>query len=257
MSNFFQVPGKGDYRIWNVNPINSSSDNYFGFKLSVNAGGKYYAPFYADFAYAPKSAVKTWYVSKVDTKNGVAVVKQLEGTVAKSQAVFVECPSATASGNRVDLTFEEGNAATGNLMQGVYFSNGSRSNQSHKDKNPAAVEFDPATMRVLGVDNDGKLAFVSSSSNLVSTKLYKGDNWVDALCIPHNQSYLTVDSDCPATLKVMTEEEYEATGIGSIEAEAANDSRIYDMSGRVVQVSGVEKLQKGVYIVGKKKIAVK
>lgn len=203
-------PGRSIYRMWNVMPIDSGSDNYFGFKPSVNAGGKYYAPFYADFAYTPKNNVKTWYVSQVDKKYGVAVMKEISGTVARKQAVFVECPSASPSGNKIDLTVNAGSSATGNLMKGAFFCNGPRTEKNHAGKDPAAVEFDAKTMRMLGVDDEGKLAFVSSSANLVNTKIYKGGNWVEALCVPHNQSYLTVDSDCPAQLKVMTEAEYAA-----------------------------------------------
>lgn len=203
-------PGRTEYRLWNMALVDGNTDNYFGFKPTVNAEGKYYAPFFADFAYTPKNAVKTWYVSLVDKKYGIAVKKEITGTVSRRQAVFVECPSAETSGNKIDLTLDAGSAPKDNIMKGAFFCNGPRSEKNHAGKEPAVVEFDAKTMRVLGVDEEGKLAFVSSHSNLVSTKIYKGGSWVEALCIPHNQSYLSVDSDCPASLKVMTEAEYAA-----------------------------------------------
>lgn len=206
-----EMPGKSQYRVWNAPLINSSSStNYFGFKPTVTASGKYYAPFYADFAYTPKSEVKTWYVSAVDKANAIAVVKEITGTVAKRQPVFVECPSSATSGNKVDLTTAAGTAATTNLLNGVFFANSERSSISHKGKNPAYVVFNPTTMRMLGTDSNGKLAFVNTTDKCVDIEVYDNSKWQNKFCIPHNQSYLTVDSDCPATLTVMTESEYQA-----------------------------------------------
>lgn len=204
-----EMPGKSQYRVWNTPKVDSNTDNYFGFKPTVTAGGKYYAPFFADFAYTPKNNnVKTWYVSQVDKKNGIAVIKEITGTVAKQQAVFVECSSPTPSSNKVDLTAAAGTKAGTNAMTGVFFCNGGRSFKAHPG-NPAYVEFDPSTMRLLAAGSDGKLTFQNTSSTLVEQMVYKNKKWVNAKCIPNNTSYLTVDADCPASLKVMTEPEYE------------------------------------------------
>lgn len=199
------------YKLWITPKVDSNTSNYFGFKPTVNAGGKYYAPFYADFAYTPKNAVKTWYVSKVDKQNAIAVIKEITGTVAKSQAVFVECTGTTPSANKVDLTTATGTAAAGNVLKGVMFDNGDRSNGDHSGKNPAFVAFDANTMRVLGKDADGNLAFVNNSENLTTLEaawINKKWDYSGVKAIPHNQSYLPVEADCPATLKVMTEAEY-------------------------------------------------
>lgn len=203
-----EMPNKSTYRVWNTPKVDSNTENYFGFKPTVAADKKCYAPFFADFAYTPiNNNVKTWYVSQVDKKYGIAVIKEITGTVAKQQAVFVECKSNSTSDNKVDLSTAAGNTAQGNLMKGVFFCNGDRSYKDHPG-NPAYVEFDAKTMRILGADAEGKLAFLNTSSSLVTTQVYKNKKWVSASCIPHNQSYLTVDSDCPASLKVMTESEY-------------------------------------------------
>lgn len=215
------MPGKTNYRLWNTPKVDSNTDNYFGFKPTVTAGGKYYAPFFADFAYTPKNNnVKTWYVSQVDKKNGIAVIKEITGTVAKQQAVFVECNSPTPSSNKVDLTTAAGTSASTNVMTGVFFCNGLRSNKPHPS-NPAYVEFNPTTMRLLAVGSDGKLTFQNTSSTLVEQEVCINNKWGYMVkCIPHNTSYLTVDADCPASLKVMTESEYEEY-LKSLEPERA------------------------------------
>lgn len=204
-----EMSGKVEYRKWATPVIDSETENYFGFKPTVTAAGKYYAPFYADFAYTPKDPVKTWYVKQIDKKYGIAVVAEVTGTVARSQAVFVECPSPTPNGNKIDLTTNAGTTPKDNLLAGVFFCNGDRSGYSHKDRNPAAVPYDAKTMRMLGTNAEGKLAYVSESENLVEQKVKISNKWQEGImCIPHNQSYLKVDEDCPETLEVMTEAEY-------------------------------------------------
>lgn len=217
--NASSMPGKTNYRLWNTPKVDSNTDNYFGFKPTIAAGGKYYAPFFADFGYAPKNNnVKTWYVSQVDKKNGIAVIKEITGTVAKQQAVFVECSSPTPSNNKVDL-MTTGTAASNNALKGVFFCNEERSYKAHSG-NPAYVEFNPSTMRLLAPGSDGKLTFQNTSETLVNAYIYKNKKWQYIKCIPHNTSYLTVDADCPANLKVMTESEYEEY-LKSLEPERA------------------------------------
>ncbi len=206
-----EMPGKSAFRLWKVPAVDSNSDNYFGFRPTITAKGKHYTPFYADFAYTPKNDVKTWYVNKIDKENGVAVIKSITGTVAKNQPVFVECPSTTTDGNKVDLTTNEGNKASGNIMQGVYFANADRSGLNHAGKSPAFVPYDASTMRLLAVDAEGNLTFtnVATSNNTVSLRVKINDQWQNNVrCIPHNHAYLKVDADCPAQLKVMNETEY-------------------------------------------------
>lgn len=48
-----------------------------------------------------------------------------------------------------------------------------------------------------------------------------------------------------------------STDVNSVKTRVGDDSKIYDLKGRIVPVNNTESLQKGVYIVGNKKIAVK
>ncbi|MCQ2075160.1 MAG: hypothetical protein MJY77_08295 [Bacteroidaceae bacterium] len=228
-----EMKGYTSYKKWNILPINSSDDSYFGLKPTVNAGGLYYTTFYADFAFTPKTEnTKVWYVSNIDKEYGIAVIRQLDGTISRSHPVIIQSTSPDPSDNRVDLTTAAGSLASDNKLTGVFFSNGDRSFVKHPG-NPACVEFDPQTMRVLGKNAEGKLAFIDNPDNLVETEIDPGTGiWRTAKVIPHNQAYLKVDSDCPASLQVMTEPEYLeyiATGISSV---VRNDTKaVYDLQG--------------------------
>lgn len=260
-ANASEMSGKTKYRQWLTKRIDSSSDNYFGFKPSVNAGGRYYAPFYADFAYTPLCNQKTWYVSKVDKEYGVAVVEQISGSVAKSQPVFVECVSENMSDNKIELLHKGGNSAKGNVLKGLYFDDLSRTNYTEyvkTRKNPAAILFDSSTMRVLGTDENGKLAFVSSSPNIVQSWMIENRKLVWKDCLPHNTCYLQVDSDCPVSLTVMTEDEYEEykkhTGIDAVAGGTSADaSVIYDLNGRRYSACEATQLPHGIYIQGNRR----
>lgn len=208
-----EMPGKTQYKLWKTPLVDSNTDNYFGFKPTVQAGGKYYTPFYADFGFTPKAGTKVWYVSQVDKQHAIAVIKQITGTVASKQPVFIECAGATPASNKVDLTAAAGNTATGNQLKGVFFDNGDRSALDHTGLEPPVTIFDSQTMRVLDVDSQGKLAFVNASDKSLTTlrKVYINGKWnrTGVKAIPHNQAYLSVEADCPATLTVMTEAEYQ------------------------------------------------
>lgn len=225
-----EMKGKTKFRNWTMSPISSSSANYFGFKPTVTAEGKNYASFYADFAYTPTNKnIKTYYVTKVDKERAVAVIKEIKGTVAKSQPVIIQCAGTSPSDNKVDLTTAAGTEATANLLAGVYFDNGERSSILH-ETDPAAVEFDASTMRLLGTNAYGRLSFVKTSSSLVNSYLCKDEDWEEAVVLPHNQAYLIVDEDCPATLEILTEEEYISTSVNNI-APTNTPSDIYTLSG--------------------------
>ena len=72
--------GKGTATRWIAEPINANTDNYFGVKPTLTVGDKYYAPFYADFAFSFASAgMKAYTVSAID--NGIAVIKPIETEV--------------------------------------------------------------------------------------------------------------------------------------------------------------------------------
>lgn len=173
----------GQWRHWYITPITASGDNYFGVKAEISVGGSYYQPFYTSFPYSfASSGMSAYYISKVD--NGMAVMKEISGTVPAETPVFIKASAAEPVNNKLNIG-GEATAVSGNLLKGVYFDN---SMKSHYNR----TAFDPETMRMLGVMTDGSIGYITPSLDF----------------IPANQSYLSVPSGTPSELKIVTEEEY-------------------------------------------------
>ena len=189
--------GSSPYRNWDVFRVTPTDDaSFFGITPTVSVGAKYYFPFYADLSFSTYSAgMKVFTISKVDSELGLAVLSQVTGVIPASTPVLIECSSAQATANRLDLSRTSASPLAGNLLQGVYFCTNKR------PKSAASLTAFTADMRVLGVTSSGKLGFVSQSSNLVT---YSGVQY-----LPANQSYLPVASGSPAELTIVTEEEYQ------------------------------------------------
>lgn len=173
----------GQWRHWYITPITASGDNYFGVKAEISVGGSYYQPFYTSFPYSfASSGMSAYYISKVD--NGMAVMKEISGTVPAETPVFIKASAAEPVNNKLNIG-GEATAVSGNLLKGVCFDN---SMKSHYNR----TAFDPETMRMLGVMTDGSIGYITPSLDF----------------IPANQSYLSVPSGTPSELKIVTEEEY-------------------------------------------------
>lgn len=200
--------GRGAYRIWPVHRIDNVGDNFFGIQPHLQSGNKYYTTFYADFAYSPINDVRSYYVSHVDEEHGIAVISEIMGTVGKSQPIIAECTTNLPATNKLNLTTAVGNIANGNLLNGVFFCNGSRSGISHP-ATQAYVEFDPTSMRMLSTDAQGQLIFTDAPANLVTQRVKKGSQRVEAQCVPANHAYLPVSSGCPSQLRILKETEYQ------------------------------------------------
>ena len=230
--------GEKDMRLWYIHPVDAASeDNYFGVAPTLTAGGKYYYPLYADFPYSAYSeGVKFYYVTKVDHRVGIAVLKEVDGTVPAGKAVIVECSTPLATSNRLNVG-ASGNMAdlTDSKLAGVYFDNDVHPNNFHYNRTP----YDKQTMRTLGVV-DGKLSFVVGSEEF----------------LPRNQAYLQLSDEKQykvANYTLMSEEEYaEATlAVDVMPVDAAVD--VYSLDGRLIS-SGISKadvhsLGKGLYII--------
>lgn len=191
--------GKGTATRWIAEPIDANTDNYFGVTPSVTVGEKYYAPFYADFAFSFASTdMKAYMVSAID--GNIAVIKPIDTEVVPaSTPVIIECSSADKSDNRLNLLAGSYPAVANNKLAGVYFCNEFR--EKSKD---AITPFDASSMRVLDVNAEGKLVFSTQTTNLhINWYGDDGKRYLNA-----NQSYLPVPTDAPAELIIMTEAEY-------------------------------------------------
>lgn len=232
--------GEKDMRLWYFDPIDAASDDsYFGIAPTITAGGKYYYPLYADFSFSAYSeGVKFYYVSKVDHRVGIAVLKEVEGCVPAGKAVIVECLNPLATDNRLNIG-TSGNMADMNesKLKGVYFDNGVgiNPNNFHYNRTP----YDKQTMRTLGVV-DGKLSFVVGEEEF----------------LPRNQAYLQLENENEyqvANYTLMSEEEYaEATlSVDVLPVDAAVE--VYSLDGRLISSSikkaDVHSIGKGLYII--------
>lgn len=175
---------EGDRREWYILPVGEAKDNYFGIKPTVSAGNRLYATLYASFPYSAVDGNVTFYtISRVDGE--YAILKELSGTIPGGTPVIARCSGADGYTNRLNVG-GKGASVGANQLGGVYFCNTSN---THKNVTPYKKE----TMRVLGTDPSGNLAFVTA--NITN--------------LPANQAYLKVPTSSPATLRVVTEEEYQ------------------------------------------------
>lgn len=187
MSSEVAAPSSGqpDRRKWYVQPITTTGENYFGALPRVTAGGRHYAPMFASFPFSAYSqGVKIFTVTTC--AYGMAVAEEVTGTIPANTPCFIECPSTSPSGNRLNVG-GTGSAVSGNLLGGVYFENYMA---THLNLTP----YDRNTMRMLGTMPDGSLGFVTA----------------DLSYLPANQCYLKVPAGSPANIKVVTRAEYEA-----------------------------------------------
>lgn len=225
------------YSYWNIIPVTTEDDAYFGVKPDIDVDGTYYKSMYASFPFSfASSDMKAYYVSKV--WGNAAVISEIkDGIVPAETPVIITCSSADPSDNRLDIALNSAANISGNLLSGNYFMR--NVNGNHKN----VTVYDAATMRLFGTTSDGKAGFVTSSESY----------------LPANSAYLKVSAGAPAELRLMTEEEF-AAGITEIRAGATvSDKSVYNMSG-VKIASSVETLKNipaGIYIVGGKKVVKK
>lgn len=233
-----QIPTTGTTNAnWKILPVNENAGQYFGIKSEVKAtaNNSYWATMYASFAFKPVSAnTKVYVISRI--VEDYAVLREVTGTVKGNTPVLFRMESGKPADNKLSL-YTSGNASTGtNLLAGNYYCN-DVTDANHRN----VTNYDPTTMRMLGVDSEGKAAFVKSSISY----------------LPANKAYLTVTATTPATLHLVTEEELTAMSISTVHADVAPQTRgVYTLGGQRI-ADTTEGLTKGIYIVNGKKTVVK
>ena len=209
---------------WSIVPINQT-DNYIAVKPSLSFGGKFYAAYFADYPF--QSGMKAYYVSKVDAQLGVAVMKEITGTVPAATPIILEATSDVAENNKLALQASSPNTPADNVLSGNYFAF-----EDRQESKVARTVYNSNTMRVLGVTSSGKLGFVKATNDDMLVKLYSVaiDNY--QYCLKANISYLKVAAGTPAELTLMTEAEYGAlAGISGVQADEAVAESYYSISG--------------------------
>ena len=202
---------------------------------------------YAGFPFkASSSDMKVYVVKQIDYVKGCAVIDEVTNVSAQTPVLF-RCSSATPSDNKLTLLApgSEGSKGTTHLVGNYYCNDVNDVGALYPHRN--VIAYDENTMRMLGVDADGKPAFVKGSADNLVVSVVDGK-----LYLPANKAYLKVDSSAPDVLKIMTEEEY-ITGIEQITTSTTDGAKvIYDLQGRRVQAPS-----KGLYIVNGKKMIIR
>lgn len=208
---FLGTERKGDYRKWIISPLNLT-DNYLAINPSIKIGGYSYAPYYVGFPFKMENtSAKAYYISKII--GNVAIKKEVTGNIPEECPVFIETPSAAITSNKITPLLESVKTQSDNILKGVYFNNEDRLQSPE-----ARTEYNPSTMRVLGVTSEGKLGFVTASIE-----------W-----LPANQSYLPVSSNTPEELTVMTEDEFIISQLSAKEVESVATREYFDIYGNKV-----------------------
>ena len=185
-NNTVSAEGSSDFK-WNI----LSVGNNFGVSATVFNGTKYYAPFYASFAFTPSAGMKAYYVGEIDIKHSVVILDEITGIVPAGTPVVIECSSMLPEQNKLTLKETGGTYPQVNYLKGVYF------NYPGYNNIPARrTPYNPNTMRVLGLNDKKELVFKKASSN----QPY----------LLANQSYLNVVQGYADEFRVMTRAEYKA-----------------------------------------------
>ena len=225
--------GGGDYAFWYLLPVDQSDSQYFGVKpeLQASADGGYWATLYAGFAFKPSdTGMKVYRVDRV--VDDYAIIHEIIDVVPQNTPVLVRCKGATPKENKVTLVPYTSTAIGSNALLGNFYCNNEEGQPQHQN----LTAYNPNTMRMLGVTADGHPAFVKS----------------DISYLPANKCYLPVSSSAPATLKIVTEEEY-AAGIETITiSDAERGGSYYNLHG-----NKVTNPTKGLYIHNGKKVIVR
>ena len=212
----------GNEADWYIKPVTTSGDNYLGLTPTISIGANYYQSFYAAFPFTFGSAGMSAYaVTKIDPKKSAVVISELTNGVPSATPVIVKCSSAEPSNNRLNIGASASSSVSGNQLKGVYFCN-----DINDPKHRNVVNYDAATMRVLGKAADGALAFIKQAG---------------LKYIPANSAYITVSADAPDELKVYTQAEYDALPDDTLRGDLNNDKTvdIQDMGVMVNIILGV------------------
>lgn len=240
---------------WKITAVDCE-DNYLGVKPTMSANGKYYASYYAGFPFSVASPnMKVYYISGIDEKEGTATYKELTGIIPASTPVIIECGSKNPAENKIKPELTNPTAVKDNIMKGVYFCVGLKLTAHY-----TSTLFEPTTMRLLSVDENGSLVLNNDELNAYTAMIRTGTrpsfkySYIKA--IPHNTAYLPVSANCPKSLKLVKE----TTGISNITL--GNDNKpanVYNMEGKIVKenATSVEGLPEGIYIFKNKKYVVK
>ena len=228
------------YALWRMLPINTN-DNYLGLQPTVKvADDEYYGTLFADYAFKRVSdGIKIYYINAED--EGRCRLKEITSEVIPAATpIIFKCSSNDPAQNMVMPVTDEAEKPTDNYLAGTYFA-------STTNKHKEFVEYDDATMHVLGVGADGQLSFVTAkSTDLVN----------DGQHIPMNTCWLRLFNNLTGEFTVLDESQY--AGISTINTDkeiGTSKQGTFSLSG--VRINDSRQLKPGIYIQNGKKMVIK
>lgn len=210
---------------WKAIPVNVS-DEYLGIRPDVRtADGEYYGTIFAGFSFKMVSpGMKAYYVSS--TQGSTFKMEEIGlDVIPASTPVIIRCNSSNPADNKIEPVFDNTSFSQPNNLDGVYCA------LSGVAKHFNAKEYSPVTMRVIGVNDKGELAFVKA----------KPENLYKDLYLRANKAYLHVGV---AAADVMTVGS--GTGIKTIMKDEPSEGTLYSLNG--VRVPAGKASRSGVYI---------
>lgn len=221
---------------WYIIPINTS-DEFIAVRPDVKtADGNYYGTIYAGFNFRLASpGMAAFYVSNAGGTG--FTMTPIEGDIVPyNTPVIIKCNSANIEDNKIEPVIGSYEFKGNNWLGGVYCS-------LDVSRHHNATLFDRITMRILGLSDDGELAFVAKPA---STRLYK-DQFLMA-----NKAYLNVN---PGDADVMTHGGYTPEAINGVKTNDKASTGIYTLTG--VRLPDGVTPRAGIYVKDGKKVIIK
>ena len=210
---------------WKAIPVNSSNE-YIGIRPDVRtADGEFYGTIYAGFSFRMVSpGMKAYYVSSAQGST-FKMEEIVLDVIPASTPVIIRCNSSNPADNKIEPVRDNSAFSLPNCLQGVYCA------LSGVAKHFNAKEYTPVTMRVIGVNDKGELAFVKA----------KPENLYNDLYLRANKAYLQVDGDAASTMTVGS-----GTDIQTITRDELSEGTLYTLNG--VRVPEERTQRPGIYI---------
>lgn len=219
---------------WSFKPVNTS-DQYIGIHPDVKtADGSYYGTIFAGFNFRLVSPGMTAYY--VNSSGGAGfTMKEIEtDVIPASVPVIIKCSSLNPQENKIEPVIGGYGFDHTNYLRGVYCS-------LYVAGHHNVTRFDDITMRILGLNDKGELAFIA---NPRVDRLYK-EQYLMA-----NKAYLVAN---PSDADVMTLNG--PTAINSVKTDANTKTGIYTLTG--VRLPDGVTPRAGIYVKNGKKVIIK
>ena len=228
-------------KYWRFIPINTSNE-YVGIRPDVKTSTEaYWGTIYAGFNFRLASPGMTaYYVSNAGGK-GFSLTEIESDIIPNSTPVVIRCNSANPEENKIEPIIGGYTFNDANWLGGVYC--GLTGVPRHFN----AVLYNSIEMRILNLNDKGKLAFINAKNRPELLINYK-----DQLYLRANKAFLNVN---PGDADVMSLDDYDPEAINTIKTDDKASTGIYTLTG--VRIPDSVTPRSGVYIKDGKKVIIK